>query len=155
MAAPTEVTEQRLAQMLTDNDTIFQKDPDNETLIVPFENMMFFLRLHNGGMFSIHGVWRGDASAPEDQNRVAQWVQEMNSKTLVPKVYASEDTSGVWRLHTESNTVVPAGLNDEQLRAFIGVSFQASLFVVQQLEAEMPHLVVWPTRDGEEAKEGE
>ncbi|MBV7363059.1 YbjN domain-containing protein [Actinomycetaceae bacterium TAE3-ERU4] len=156
MASPTEVTSERITQVLSSQEVIWQQDPEDQTILVPFVNMMFVIQINGGGILSVHGMWRGDLSEPEDRNKATDFVQEANARALVPKVYLAEDTEGGWKFHTESNTVVPAGLTDEQLEMFLGLSFQASLFSASQLQEALPHLVTWDEdSDADEPSEGE
>lgn len=149
MASPTEVTPERITETLTKKDVIWQQDPDDKNILVPFVNVMFVIQLNSGGIMSVHGMWRGDLKDLDDQQKATEYVQDCNSRTLVPKIYLDQDSSDTWKIHTESNIVVPAGLTDQQLEVFLELSFQSSLYILNQFEQGHPHLVTW-TEDGQE-----
>ncbi|OKL48478.1 hypothetical protein BSR29_00585 [Boudabousia liubingyangii] len=153
MVSPVEVTPERITKILDAQEVIWQQDPEDNTILVPFVNMMLICQLNGGGILSAHGMWRGDLRDPQDKEKAEAFAQDFNSRSLVPKVYVSPDSEGSFKLHTESNTVIPAGLNDIQLESFLMVSFQSSLFAASKLEEALPHLVTW-NEDGTPKEEG-
>ena len=141
MSAPTPVTMDRITQILEGQGLQTQADPSGKAILIPFANIIFICQLA-GTTFSVQGVWRGDLADPSDRANAIAFVQGHNANALVPKVYMAEN-DGEFKLHTESNTVVPTGLNDEQLLQFLQVSLTASIHVAGEVEKKLPHLVTW------------
>ncbi|OKL50625.1 hypothetical protein BM477_01340 [Boudabousia marimammalium] len=132
---------ERISSLLEEQGLRTQADPSGKAIMVPFLNIIFICQLA-GSTFSVQGVWRGDLADPTDRAKAVAFVQSHNANALLPKVYLADNEEEV-KLHTESNTVVPAGLNDVQLVQFLQVSLTASLHVVSEIEKLLPHLVTW------------
>ncbi|AOZ71961.1 hypothetical protein BK816_00525 [Boudabousia tangfeifanii] len=120
-----------------------QLEAEDGTVVVPFTNMAFICQINDGGIFSVHGLWRGDLSEPADLAEISNLVQHHNATALMPKVYISANPEGAPQLHTEANTIVMAGMTDDQLSEYLQASLSLSMRVATVLEEALPHLVTW------------